>query len=65
MEKLEKILSEVAHLNLDGQIVNQTNITKLGSSCDVYRAWSIKHWRSVAVKQIREFINEDASYAKV
>ncbi|KLO13898.1 kinase-like protein [Schizopora paradoxa] len=64
MDKLEKILSEIEHLRLDGQIVNRTNITKHGSSCDVYRAWSKKHMKVVAVKHLRQFIDDNPSFAK-
>lgn len=66
MERLERILSELAHLNLDGQILDKQDcVSKLGGSCDVFRAWSTKHMKKVAVKQIREFMGENMLFAKV
>ncbi len=34
MDRLERMLSGLSHLNLDGQIVGQTD-----RSCDVFSAW--------------------------
>ncbi len=66
MEKLEQVLSELSHLNLEGWIIDkQTHASGLGGSCDVYSAWSQKHNKKVAVKQIRAFLVKDLSFAKV
>jgi len=65
MERLDSILSGLSHLNLDGQIVDkQAYVSKLGGSCDVFSAWSNKHGKKVAVKQIREFMGDNESFAK-
>jgi len=64
MERLDKILSRLSHLNLEGQIVDKSCVSKLGGSCDVFRAWSNKHGKKVAVKQIREFMSDNESFAK-
>ncbi len=66
MDRLDKILSGLSHLNLEGQIVDkQACISKLGGSCDVFSAWSNKHGKKVAVKQIREFMSDNETFAKV
>ncbi len=66
MDRLDKILSGLSHLDLDGQIVDkQVCVSKLGGSCDVFTAWSNKHGKKVAVKQIREFMSDNESFAKV
>lgn len=46
-------------------LLQQDCVSKLGGSCDVFRAWSTKHLKKVAVKQIREFMGENVSFAKV
>ncbi len=43
----------------------QACISKLGGSCDVFSAWSNKHGKKVAVKQIREFMSDNETFAKV
>ena len=66
MDSLDKILSGLSHLNLDGAIINrQAHASGFGSSCDVYSAWSVKHKKKVAIKQIRLFMAKDHSFAKV
>ncbi len=66
METLEKLLSELSHLNLEGQIFNkQAHASSFGGSCDVYTAWSRTHGTKVAVKQIRVFMRKDEFFAKV
>lgn len=66
MDRLDKILSGLSHLNLDGFIVQkQAYASGLGGSCDVYSAWSDKHNKKVAMKQIRAFLRKDQSLAKV
>lgn len=65
-EPLEKILSDLSALNLEGKIVRkQPHASGLGGSCDVYSAWSKKHNKKVAVKQIRAYLKKDRSLAKV
>jgi len=65
MDRLEAILSELAHLNLEGQIIEkQPHAAGLGGSCDVYSAWSNTHKVKVAVKQVRAFLRNDLSLAK-
>ncbi|KLO13883.1 hypothetical protein SCHPADRAFT_903755, partial [Schizopora paradoxa] len=65
MDPLEKILSGLSNLNLDGKIVRkQPHASSLGGSCDVYSAWSNKHNKKVAVKQIRAYLRKDAALAK-
>ncbi len=66
MDPLEKILSGLSNLNLEGKIVQkQPHASGLGGSCDVYSAWSTKHNKKVAVKQIRAYLRKDKSPAKV
>ncbi len=66
MDRLANILSSLSHLNLEGFIVQkQAHASGLGGSCDVYFAWSNKHNKKVAVKQIRAFLRKDPSLAKV
>ena len=66
MEYLKDILSGLSHLDLEGQIVNKhMYASRFGSSCDVYTAWSNKHNKKVAVKQIRVFMIGDQAFAKV
>jgi len=65
MYRLKKILSNLSHLNLAGQIVNkQAHASGFGGSCDVFTARSIKHNTKVAVKQIRVFLTNDHKLAK-
>ncbi|KLO13891.1 kinase-like protein [Schizopora paradoxa] len=65
MDPLEKILSGLSNLNLDGKIVRkQPHASGLGGSCDVYSAWSKKHHKKVAVKQIRAYLRKDRNLAK-
>jgi len=65
MERLTNVLSDLAHLNLEDQIVNkQAHASGLGGSCDVYTAWSVKHRKKVAVKQIRIFMRKDQAFMK-
>lgn len=53
-------------INLAGSIHDIEDIPfALGSTCDVLRARSAKHNKSVVVKRIRGFLVQDASYAKV
>jgi len=62
---LDTILSNLSHLNLDGQIIHEDyTISRIGSSCDVYTAWSVRHNKKVAVKQIRVSLGKDMSLAK-
>ncbi|KLO07299.1 kinase-like protein [Schizopora paradoxa] len=67
MNRLETILTNLppACLNLEGQIINkELHASAFGGSCDVYTAWSVKHRRKVAVKQIRVFMAKNRSFAK-
>ncbi|KLO13881.1 kinase-like protein [Schizopora paradoxa] len=65
MDKLLNILASLSHLSLEGQIVEkQSFVSGLGGSCDVYKAWSTKHNKRVAVKQIRAFLTKEPSFAK-
>ncbi|KLO11698.1 kinase-like protein [Schizopora paradoxa] len=65
MERLEGILSELSHLDLAGEIVDkEPHASGLGGSCDVCTAWSRKHERKVAVKQVRAFLKKDLTLAK-
>ncbi|KLO13879.1 kinase-like protein [Schizopora paradoxa] len=65
MEKLSGILASLSHLNLERTITGkQPHASGLGGSCDVYAAWSTKHNKKVAVKQIRAFLKKDPSLAK-
>ncbi|KLO10195.1 kinase-like protein [Schizopora paradoxa] len=65
MEQLKDILAGLSHLDLGDQIVNkQVHASRYGSSCDVYSAWSNKHNKKVAVKQIRVFMIKDQVFAK-
>ncbi|KLO11692.1 kinase-like protein [Schizopora paradoxa] len=65
MDRLEGILSELSHLDLAGEIVEkEPHASGLGGSCDVYTAWSRKHEKKVAVKQVRAFLKKDLSLAK-
>ena len=66
MDRLARILTSLTHLSLEGKIVQkQPYASGLGGSCDVYTAWSTKHNKKVAVKQIRAFLKKDPSLAKV
>ncbi len=66
MDRLAKVLSVLSHLNLEGYIIQkQPHASGLGGSCDVYFAWSDKHNKKVAVKQIRAFLRKDPSLARV
>ncbi len=59
MDPLAKILSGLSNLNLEGKIVRkQPHASGLGGSCDVFSAWSTKHNKKVAVKQIRAYFEE-------
>jgi len=65
MDRLETILSGLAHLNLEGKIVRkQPYASALGASCDVYTAWSKRHKKKVAIKQIRVFLKTEKDLAK-
>ncbi|KLO13867.1 kinase-like protein [Schizopora paradoxa] len=65
MDRLARILAALSHLSLEGKIVQrQPYASGLGGSCDVYTAWSLKHEKKVAVKQIRAFLRKDSSLAK-
>ncbi len=65
-QKLKDIFKKLQDINLEGQIVNQeTEQLGLGSSCDVFRARSSKHNKTVAVKRIRFFLLDDISFASV
>ena len=66
MEQLKDILSGLSHLDLGDQIVDkQIHASRYGASCDVYSAWSNRHNKKVAVKQIRVFMVKDQVFAKV
>ncbi|KLO06091.1 kinase-like protein [Schizopora paradoxa] len=65
MDLLAGILASLLHLNLKGKIIQkQPYASALGGSCDVYTAWSVKHKKKVAVKQIRIFLKKDPYLAK-
>ncbi|KLO14121.1 kinase-like protein [Schizopora paradoxa] len=64
-DRLKEILSSLSHLDLEGQIINRTaHASGFGGSCDVYSAFSIRHNKTVAVKQIRVFMTKDRDFAK-
>lgn len=66
MDSLTDLLSDLPHLNLEGLIVNkQLHASSFGGTCDVYPAWSTKHGKKVAVKQIRTFMRNDEAFSKV
>lgn len=53
-------------INLAGLIHDIEDIPfALGSTCDILRANSSKHKKTVVVKRIRGFLVQDTSYAKV
>ncbi|KLO19003.1 kinase-like protein [Schizopora paradoxa] len=63
--RLQHELAQLSHLNLAGYISSkQPYAYKLGGQSDVFRAWSTKHGRRVAVKQVRIFMRNDLSFAK-
>ena len=64
---LQKTLhSDIHHLDLSGYIDRkELHASAVGGSCDVYTAWSIKHNKKVAVKQIRALLRNDLALAKV
>lgn len=65
-DRLEEMLSSLSHLNLEGKVINKTaHASGFGGSCDVYSAWSVKHDKKIAVKQIRAFMTKDKNFAKV
>ena len=65
-DKLAKILSELSHLNLNGQITDkEQHAVGIGSTCEVFIAWSQKHQTRVAVKRIRAFLLDDLAFANV
>ncbi len=68
MEKLQQVLSELPHLNLEEKIVDvkPVRVPRNGSSCDLFTAWSERHQVKVAVKRIRVpiFQNEDAEVSR-
>lgn len=66
MDPIEKILSGLSHLNLQGSITNKEPQPEgYGATCDVYSAWSTKHEKKVAIKQFRYFMAKDEGFAKV
>ncbi len=61
--RLAKTPSGLSHFNLEGVIVQKrAHASEVG---DVYTAWSKRHDKKVAVKQIRAFLIKDPSLAKV
>lgn len=65
MDKLDEILRELSHLNLKGYIEQKQQFASgFGGSCDVYTAWSTKHEKKVAIKQIRAFLVAELPFAK-
>ncbi len=66
MDELQRVLSGVSHLNLEGQIVNkQVHASAFRGPSDLFTAWSERHQVKVAVKRIRVFLRKDASFARV
>ncbi len=64
--QLEKILSSLAHLNLEDDIIHQREKPeRFGGMCDVFVAKSIKHDKKVAVKRIRAYLEGNEKFAKV
>ncbi|KLO06696.1 kinase-like protein [Schizopora paradoxa] len=60
MDRLESTLSSLAHLNLAGQIVEKNvHAEGFGGQSDVYSAWSRRHRKKVAVKQVRASLRND------
>jgi len=65
MHRLQRTISKLSHLSLEGQIGDkQAHASGLGGSCDVFYAWSQKHNKAVAIKRIRAFLTEEPSLAK-
>ncbi|KLO18203.1 kinase-like protein [Schizopora paradoxa] len=59
------VFSALKGFDLNGLIQDIEDIPfALGSTCDIFRARSSRHKKSVAVKRIRGFLVKNASYAK-
>lgn len=64
--ELKRKLAKLSHLDLAGYIIHkQPYASNLGGHSDVFSAWSTTHGKRVAVKQIRIFMKNDMSFAKV
>ncbi|KLO08225.1 kinase-like protein [Schizopora paradoxa] len=65
MTRLQEILSSLSHLNLRDAIIDKkVQAGGYGGSCDVFTAWSLKHNKSVAVKQVRVYLRLELGLAK-
>ncbi|KLO11196.1 kinase-like protein [Schizopora paradoxa] len=65
MVRLEELLLSLSHLDLQNEIVEKkAEVEGFGGSCDVFSAWSRKHDKSVAVKQLRAHLRMDVALAK-
>lgn len=63
---IKDLLVPLAHLDLAGFILRTKQCdSKAGGYSDVYSAWSNKHDKKVAVKQVRNILKKDISFAKV
>lgn len=66
MDRLQRILSSLSHLDLADQIVDiEPHAKGIGGFCDVYIGYSRKHKKKVAVKRVRVFLLKDEAFAKV
>ena len=66
MAHLAELLESLKHLNLEGVIVDKKpQVRGFGGSSDVFSAWSRKHNKDVAVKQVRACLRFDAKLTKV
>ncbi len=64
-EQLDAIFQPLQEINLEGQITLEEGQRGFGESCDIFRGWSTKHNKKVAVKRIRFFMLKDSSFTKV
>lgn len=64
-EQLNAIFLSLEEFNLKGQKDLEDGQRGFGGSCDVFRGWSTRHEKRVAVKRIRFFMLENSSFAKV
>ncbi|KLO07075.1 kinase-like protein [Schizopora paradoxa] len=63
---LKDIFSSLEDLNLAGLIEDrEREQLALGSSCDIFRARSIKHNKRVAIKRIRCFLMDDVCFENI
>jgi len=64
-ERLDDVFGSLSELNLEDCICDKSvNQLAVGSSSDVFQAWSTKHNKRVVVKRIRLFLLDELSFAK-